>query len=142
MVICSTCKKEVTDIRPQIEGVGVCVDCADMPLTKEAIDKWAKIRASEVKMTDEDKRQFRTVPKIWLTGQGVLDGNMKETLFNVTLHNIPIGLRIYPDVGQTHITLTREELVMLRDAIDEKIKKRGLTDKDMYSSPEDIGRQG
>ena len=44
MTICSTCKKEVNDIRPQIEGVGVCFDCGDKPLTKEAMDKWKAMK--------------------------------------------------------------------------------------------------
>ena len=37
MVRCSTCKKDVNDIRPQIDGVGVCFECGNKPLTKEAI---------------------------------------------------------------------------------------------------------
>jgi len=28
MVRCAKCKKEVNDIRPQIEGVGICFKCA------------------------------------------------------------------------------------------------------------------
>ena len=43
MVKCSICKKEVSDIRPQIEGVGVCIDCADKPLPKHIINKWKKL---------------------------------------------------------------------------------------------------
>jgi len=42
MVKCSTCKKEVNDIRPQIEGVGICFNCSDKPMTQEAMDKWVK----------------------------------------------------------------------------------------------------
>lgn len=28
MVKCAKCKKDVDDIRPQIEGVGICFKCA------------------------------------------------------------------------------------------------------------------
>ncbi len=48
MTICSTCKKEVNDIRPQIEGVGVCFDCADKPMTKEAMEKWEKVHKKKI----------------------------------------------------------------------------------------------
>lgn len=43
-IICSTCKKEVNDIRPQIEGIGVCVDCE---ITEETLEKWKKLSDSK-----------------------------------------------------------------------------------------------
>ena len=65
--------------------------------------------------------------KVWLTGQGVLDGrdnNYRELLFNITLQNIFLSLRFFPDLEQTHLTLGRKELILLRDAINDKIKDK------------------
>ena len=50
MVICSRCRKEVNDIRPQIEGVGVCQDYKDLGLTDEAMELWEKIYKKRQKM--------------------------------------------------------------------------------------------
>ena len=47
MPICSTCKKEVDDIRPQIDGVGVCFKCSDRPMTEEALALWKKKRGKD-----------------------------------------------------------------------------------------------
>jgi len=43
-IICSRCKKEVNDIRPQIEGVGICFDCSDLGIPQEAMEKWRKMK--------------------------------------------------------------------------------------------------
>ena len=49
MPICASCKNEVSDIRPQIEGVGICFDCAEKsePIPQDAIEKWKKLREIE-----------------------------------------------------------------------------------------------
>jgi hypothetical protein len=58
--------------------------------------------------------------RIWLTGQGHIN-NGKESLYNITLHNISFSVSFMPDRMQTHMNMTREELILLRDAIDEEL---------------------
>jgi hypothetical protein len=62
--------------------------------------------------------------KIWLTGQGVLRAkNNQESLFNVTLQNIPLHVNFMPEFKQCYLLLGREELIMLRNAINKEIKE-------------------
>ena len=62
---------------------------------------------------------------IWLVGKGVIDGATgKETLFGVTIQNIPIAISFNPEFKQIYMTLNREELMLFRDAINKEIGEK------------------
>ena len=54
MPVCSTCKREVEDIRPQIDGVGVCFSCADRPMAAEALKLWKQLKSAYTEKGDDD----------------------------------------------------------------------------------------
>ncbi|NOQ37551.1 hypothetical protein GQ472_01555 [archaeon] len=115
MVRCSTCNRDVDDIRPQIEGVGTCFACSGKPMTREALDRWIKIEA------DKKRDIKKTAKKVWVTGLGIYDGDRKETMFTVTLYDIPLTLVTFPDLRQSQMTIARDEILLLRDAIDKML---------------------
>jgi hypothetical protein len=62
--------------------------------------------------------------KIWLTEKGVksnIDG--KELMYAMTIQDINVGLFFYPELRQVHMSLDREDLIMIRDAINKQIEK-------------------
>ncbi len=64
------------------------------------------------------------VKKIWLTGQGIISRPNQEQLFyNVTFENIHLVTSFYPDLSQIHLRMEREELILLREAINKEIKE-------------------
>jgi len=66
--------------------------------------------------------------KIWLTGQGVkiADGDKRfESIYSITFQNIHISVRFMPEFSQAHMIFGRDDLILLRDAIDKEIKGRG-----------------
>lgn len=40
---CANCGKD-RDIRPQIEGIGICFECANNGRIKVNVEKWKKLR--------------------------------------------------------------------------------------------------
>lgn len=61
---------------------------------------------------------------MWLTGQGHIDAvTGKERLFSVTFQNVRMTASFMPEIEQTHMSFMREDLIMLRDAIDKEIER-------------------
>ena len=80
------------------------------------------LMAKDISVLIVSRKGERMVEEVWITGKGVVDGKTKKNLvLNITFKEINIGLVAYSKIGQLHMTINRDDLKLLKKAIDKEL---------------------
>lgn len=63
---------------------------------------------------------------IWLSDGLASDVSGKPMSYNITLQNVNIRISNIMEFNQTHISMDSKDLILLKNAIDKKLKEDGV----------------
>lgn len=69
---------------------------------------------------------MREGKSIWLSEGLASDGSGKPLSYNITLENVNIKLSNILEFNQTHLSMNTEDIILLRNAIDKRLKEDGV----------------